>query len=157
MNTRIWWTVIILLFIVIVGLTYALVSMPAPTTNTSTSTPPVATTTTSIKSPLAARIVVTSPTPGSTVSKTFTVSGKAPGPWYFEASFPIKVVDPSNNFIGQGVAQAQSDWMTEADVPFTATVTVTGYSGPATLVLLKDNPSGMPENDDSVSIPIVIQ
>jgi len=42
-------------------------------------------------------------------------------------------------------------------VPFTAQVTVEDYSGPATLVLLKDNPSGLPENDDSVSFSVVIQ
>ncbi len=154
MNTRIWWTIIIVLFLVIAGLTYVLVSTSAATPPiTATSTTPVATTT----QPLSARVVVTSFSAGASVPKVFTVSGRAPGPWYFEASFPIKVVDANNNFIGQGLAQAQSDWMTVSDVPFSATVTVTGYSGPATLVLLKDNPSGMPENDDSVSIPIVIQ
>lgn len=156
MNTRTWWAIIFALFIVIAGLIYGLVVVPAPTPITATTTPPVATTTTT-KTPLAARIVVTSPASGATVAKTFVVVGSAPGPWYFEASFPIKVVDANNNFIGQGLAQAQSEWMTVDLVGFRATTTVTGYSGPATLILMRDNPSGMPENDDSVSIPIVIQ
>ncbi len=153
MNTTLWWGIIIVLFVIIAALSWTLFSMPAPAPITATTTPPVATSTQS----LSARVVVTSPAPNATMPQTFIVTGKAPGPWYFEASFPIKVVDADNNFIGQGIAQAQSDWMTEGDVQFIATTTVTGYSGPAILVLLKDNPSGLPENDDSVSIPIVIQ
>ena len=155
MNTRLWTIILIILFFVILGLTWALFAIPAPTTppSVATSTTPVP----SSLSPLAARVAVTSPASGATVPETFTVTGKAPGPWYFEASFPIKVVDADNNFIGQGIAQAQGDWMVEGDVPFIAAVTTSGYIGPATLVLMRDNPSGMPENDDSISIPVVIQ
>ncbi|MBV9159311.1 MAG: hypothetical protein JO019_01805, partial [Candidatus Kaiserbacteria bacterium] len=46
---------------------------------------------------------------------------------------------------------------TTGQVTFTAQVSISGYKGPATLVLSKDNPSGLPQNDDSVSIPITIQ
>lgn len=155
MNTKAWWGIIIVLCIVIAGLSYALFAIPAPLPSpTATTTPSTATST---LSPLAARVIVTSPVAGATVPKTFTVSGRAPGPWYFEASFPIKVVDKDNNFIGQGIAQAQGEWMTVNDVPFTASISTTGYSGPATLVLMKDNASGMPEHDDSVSVPVTIQ
>lgn len=155
MNTRTWWGIIIVLFLVIIGLSWALIAIPAPTEPiVATTTPPVATST----KPLRERVVVTSPKANSTVGKTFVVSGAAPGPWYFEASFPIKIVDRDNNFLGQGIAQAQGEWMTTDQVTFTATITLDGdYSGPATVVLMRDNPSGMPENDDSVSIPIVIQ
>ena len=155
MKTRTWWGIIALLFVVIVVLAWVLFAMPARVeAPTATSTPPIATST----QPLSARVVVTSPKANSTVGNVFVVSGSAPGPWYFEASFPIKIVDKDNNFIGQGIAQAQGEWMTTDQVTFTATVTLDGtYSGPATVVLLRDNPSGMPENDDSVSVPIVIQ
>lgn len=155
MNTKAWWGIIIVLCVVIAGLSYALLVIPAPLQSPTATTTPL--TATSSLSSLAARVSVTSPKSGGTVPKTFLVVGSAPGPWYFEASFPIKVVDPNNNYIGQGLAQAQSNWMTEELVVFHATTTVTGYSGPATLVLMKDNPSGMPEHDDSVSFPIVIQ
>ena len=155
MDTRTWWGIIVLLFLVIVVLAWVLFAMPARVeAPTATSTPPAATST----QPLSASVVVTSPKANSTVGNIFVVSGSAPGPWYFEASFPIKIVDKDNNFIGQGIAQAQGEWMTTDLVTFTATVTLDGtYSGPATVVLLRDNPSGMPENDDSVSIPVVIQ
>lgn len=155
MNTRLWSGILIVAFFVILGLTWALFAIPAPTTPiTATTTPPIATST----KPLRERVVVTSPKANSTVGNTFVVSGSAPGPWYFEASFPVKIVDKDNNFIGQGIAQAQGEWMTTDQVTFTATITLTGgYSGPATVVLMRDNPSGMPENDDSVSVPITIQ
>ncbi len=154
MGTRTWVIVLVLLFLVILGLSWALIAIPAPASPvTGTFTSPAATST----QPLSGRVIVKLPISGSAVPKVFTVAGSAPGPWYFEASFPIKVVDADNNFIGQGIAQAQGDWMTVDSVDFIATVTVTGYTGPATIVLLRDNPSGMPENDDSISVPIVVQ
>lgn len=103
------------------------------------------------------KVKILSPLPGATVAKDFLVTGEARGTWYFEASFPIQVQDVGNDTVGRGIAQAKSDWMTTSFVPFQADVTVRNFSGPATLVLLKDNPSGLPENDDSVSIPIVVQ
>ena len=102
-------------------------------------------------------VKVSSPRPDSTVLKTFTVIGEARGTWYFEASFSIFIIDANGVKVGQGIAQAAENWMTEDFVPFTAQVTVENSPGPAILVLLKDNPSGLPENDDSVSFPIVIQ
>lgn len=152
MQTRAWWSVIVFLFVVIVALLLALIFIPAPA-----QAPVVATSTPSGNQPLHERVVVTAPVPGATVGKTFTVTGEAPGNWYFEASFPVEVRDAADNKVGQGIAQAQSDWMTTAQVPFKTDVTVTGYTGPATLVLTRDNPSDLPQNDDSLSIPILIQ
>ena len=159
MNAWSWWSVIIALLVVIVVLAVVLFAIPAPVKApvVATSTSPTSSTSDATTSSLASRVSVASPASGATVGKTFTVSGKAPGPWYFEASFPVRVYDADNNKIGQAIAQAQSDWMTTALVPFTAAITVTGYTGAATLVLLRDNPSGLPENDESVSIPITIQ
>jgi len=102
-------------------------------------------------------VKVSSPLPNSPVPKTFTVVGEARGPWFFEASFPVQVRDPNNDLVGQGIAQTSVNWMTTDFVPFTAHVTVTDYAGPATLVLLKDNPSGLPELDDAVSFDIIVE
>lgn len=110
------------------------------------------------RAPLSERVAVLVPTHNQTVSQTFTVSGKAPGAWYFEASFPIQVRDQNERVIGRAHGNAQGDWMTTDLVSFSATVNIEGnYQGLATLILLRDNPSGLPENDDSVSIPIRIQ
>jgi len=103
-------------------------------------------------------IVVDSPTPGAVTGKQFSVVGKARGTWFFEASFPVQVRDQNGKVIATGIAQAQSDWMTENFVPFKADITVpASYMGPATLVLQKDNPSGLPENDASISFPFTIE
>jgi hypothetical protein len=103
-------------------------------------------------------IEVDAPLSGDTITSPLTVTGKARGNWYFEASFPIELKDGNGTVIATGVGQAQGDWMTTDWVPFTATLT---YTAPATengtLVLHNDNPSGLPENDKNVEIPVVFE
>ena len=100
-------------------------------------------------------INVSSPQPNSVVSSPLTVTGEARGTWYFEASFPVKLYDANNNLLAQAPAQALSDWMTTDFVSFSVTLTFpTPSTQTGTLVLEKDNPSGLPQNDDSVSIPV---
>ena len=102
-------------------------------------------------------ILVSQPTPGSTVPHSFAVSGSARGGWYFEASFPIQILDKDGNELFQAPVQAQGDWMTADFVPFGVSVSIPNeYSGRATIILKNDNPSGLPENERSVSIPVVI-
>ncbi|MCB9814403.1 YdcF family protein [Candidatus Nomurabacteria bacterium] len=103
-------------------------------------------------------IRVGSPQAGQVISSPVTVTGQARGSWFFEASFPLVVVDWDGLIIGTGFATADGDWMTEEFVPFTGTVsydlaTSTPYRRGA-IILKKDNPSGLPENDDAVEIPI---
>ena len=93
-------------------------------------------------------------TPGVTVLPKFTVTGEARGVWFFEGSFPVEVLDSEGNQLTIAPAQAQGEWMTEDFVRFSVVLNVGEYSGPATLVLFKDNPSGLPEHDASLSIPI---
>jgi hypothetical protein len=103
-------------------------------------------------------ITVTSPLPGSTVPKVFKIMGSARGAWYFEASFPVKVVGKSGEILAQLPASAKGEWMTEDFVPFVAEIKIPAtYSGPATLILSKDNPSGLPEHDASISFNVVIK
>lgn len=100
-------------------------------------------------------IVLDTPIAQSVVVSPLHLSGKARGMWYFEASFPITILDSNGKEIGSGHATAQSDWMTTDFVPFTADVE---FSNPAsklgTLVLKKDNPSGDPSRDDSLVVPV---
>lgn len=102
-------------------------------------------------------IVIDSPLVGESVSSPITVSGKARGNWYFEASFPIDVVDVDGNLLGQGYATAEGEWMTSEYVPFKGTV---NFKAPITssstirIVFKKDNPSGLPENDDFVAVEV---
>jgi hypothetical protein len=100
-------------------------------------------------------IEVTEPLSDAVIFSPLTIIGKARGTWYFEASFPVKLLDADGNELAAVPAQAQGDWMTENYVPFKAElnfgapITATG-----TLVLEKDNPSGLPENADELRIPV---
>lgn len=103
-------------------------------------------------------IEVSSPLPNGTIGTTgATITGRARGFWYFEASFPVEIKNTSGTTIAQGPAQAQGEWMTEEFVSFGISLSYPAQpSGSAgTIILHKDNPSGEPSNDQSVSIPIV--
>lgn len=93
--------------------------------------------------------------PNQIVTSPLNIAGTAPGPWYFEAVFPIKVLDASGAVVAHANAEAQADAKTTAPVAFTASLTFqqpTAATG--TLVLHNDNPSDLPENADEVLIPI---
>ena len=103
-------------------------------------------------------ILLTSPLPNDLVQSPLIVQGRARGTWYFEASFPVKVLDANGNEVAAVAAQARGDWMTEDYVPFSALLQFSPPSTPTgTLVLQKDNPSGLPENDASLVIPVRFQ
>lgn len=100
-------------------------------------------------------IKIDSPRPNTVVASPLQVTGQARGTWYFEAVFPVKLLDADGNVLAQGQGQAQSDWMTENFVPFKATLEFTApTTGTGTLVLEKDNPSGLPQNADSLIVPV---
>jgi hypothetical protein len=98
-------------------------------------------------------IVVHTPREGDTITSPVTITGEARGNWFFEASFPITIVNWDGLIIGEGFATAEGDWMTTEFVPFTATISYevasdTPYTRGA-IILKKDNPSGLPEHDDA--------
>ncbi len=102
-------------------------------------------------------IVLDSITVGSEIASPLTVTGRAVGPWFFEASFPINVVDWDGRIIAEAVAQAEGEWMTTDYVPFSATLTFTpppGNIARGAIIFKKDNPSGLPEHDDAIELPI---
>jgi len=93
------------------------------------------------------------------ITSPLVLTGEARGYWYFEASFPAYLYDADENQVAVIPVTAEGDWMTEEYVPFTLTLTfpdqLSGSEG--TLVLQKDNPSGLPENDDQLVIPVVFE
>ncbi len=107
------------------------------------------------------RVRVTSPLPNTFVTSPLTVTGEAAG-WYFEGSFPVTLVNWDGLIIAEGVATAQGDWMTSEFVPFVATLTFTSpykdgdqdFMKRGAIILKKDNPSGLPENDESKEISV---
>lgn len=103
-------------------------------------------------------ITVESPAQNSVISSPLEINGQARGQWYFEATFPIDLYDGNNQKLAEGFATAQGDWMTTEYTPFTAQL---NFETPTTpdgkLVFRRSNPSGLPENDDQLEIPIKFQ
>lgn len=99
-------------------------------------------------------VTVEAPADLDVVTSPLIVSGIARGTWFFEGSFPIQLVDVRGNEIAVGVAQAQGEWMTESYVPFSATLEFQTDAEEGTVILKKDNPSGLPENDARVEVPV---
>jgi len=90
------------------------------------------------------------------ITSPFTIKGEARGYWFFEANFPIKLFNENGEVLDIAVAQAQSDWMTEDFVPFVAELEFEpSKTEKGTIVLEKDNPSGLPENADELRIPVL--
>lgn len=100
-------------------------------------------------------IRVDRPQPNDVIRGTVTIEGKARGTWYFEASFPLRLIDDQGKELIVSHAEAERDWMTEDFVPFSATITVPETTAErGTLILEKDNPSGLPEHADELRIPL---
>ena len=166
MSNKVWITIVIILALIIVALTWILFATPAPrsgpvqeaTSTQPTTAPTPQPTTASSTIPLDQRVVVAIPKANATVAHTFTITGFAPSAWYFEAVFPIQVRDSDDNLIGTAQGRAQTDWTQPGPIAFKAQITIdASFHGQATLILLKDNPSGLPENMDSVTVPITVK
>lgn len=99
-----------------------------------------------------------SPRPYEEVSSPIVVEGRARGNWFFEASFPVKVIDQSGNILGVMPVMTAEEWMTtdfvsfRAEVPFASTSAKEGF-----VIFEKDNPSGLPEYADELRVPVVFR
>ncbi len=100
-------------------------------------------------------IRITSPETDAVVGSPATIRGEARGSWFFEGSFPVRVVDGNGVNLGTAPAQALGEWMTESFVPFEVVIPF-GLPDTASgaIVFEKDNPSGLPENADELRIPV---
>ena len=101
-------------------------------------------------------IFLTEPLANETIDSPLMITGEARGYWFFEASFPIQLTNWDGLIIAEGIATAEGDWMTADFVPFTASLefTVPDFGERGSLILQKDNPSGLPENDAALEIPV---
>jgi len=106
-------------------------------------------------------IQIESPRAGEIISSPLVINGKVRGNWFFEASFPVILVDWDGKIIAQGIATAKGEWMTTEFVPFEAELKfekpefIGDFSKRGALIFKKDNPSGLPEHDDALEMPII--
>lgn len=100
-------------------------------------------------------IILNAPKPLQKINNPVNVSGKARGSWFFEGSFPAEVTDAKGNSLGTGTMQAEENSQTSEFVSFSGVI---DYKNPSTatgsLILRNDNPSGIPENQKTLKIPI---
>ena len=101
-------------------------------------------------------VLLFEPQPNEAIQSPLTITGEARGPWFFEANFPIVLTDQDGRVIAEHFATAQSEWMTESFVPFSATLLfeAPAYLDRGSLILHKANPSGLPEHDAMLEVPI---
>ena len=100
-------------------------------------------------------IELRTPLPNAILQTPLILEGRARGAWFFEASFPVYLVDADGDTVAVIPAQAEGEWMTQAFVPFKATLTFTPpASQTGTLILARNNPSGLPEHAAELRVPI---
>lgn len=107
-------------------------------------------------------ITLTTPVPNGVITSPLLLQGQARGYWFFEASFPIVLTNWDGLIIAEGYATADGEWMTENFVPFTATLEFVNpyiegnpdFMKRGSLILQRDNPSDLPENDNALEIPV---
>ena len=104
---------------------------------------------------LSDQIIVSTPLPDQLITSPLIITGKARGTWFFEATFPVSLLDSNGNVLALHYAATEEEWMTEDFISFTATIefedpeTATGF-----LMLDKNNPSDIREYDAQLVIPV---
>ena len=102
-------------------------------------------------------IRVIEPRPNNVVKSPLVILGVARGSWFFEASFPVKLIDNNGAVLTTGIATAIGDWMTADFVNFKIELNFSvSATTSAELVLQKDNPSGLKEYDDELRLPLTL-
>lgn len=147
-------TIIVILALIIIGfIAYSFYKKPVTTTPNVIVTP-----VTPAISGDTGNFVSFSIAPGATVSGTMTATGSVKGGYFFEANMGVKILDANKNVLKSTNGTATSDWMTSGPVSFTTNLDFTGIpAGQGFIRLHNDNPSGMPENDRFIDIPVVFK
>jgi len=101
-------------------------------------------------------IRIESPRPGGAIVSPLSLKGTARGYWFFEATAPVELRDEHGGLRAQGYIEAIGPWMTEEFVSFEGRL---DFVKPNTLmngelVLRRANPSGLPEHNDTLRVPI---
>ena len=100
-------------------------------------------------------ITIDFPRPNDIIKSPLEIKGHARGLWFFEGSFPIKLVDDENNVLAHSFSKTENDWMTEEFIPFSAFLEFDDQKiSSGKLILEKSNPSGMKEHDDALVVPV---
>ncbi len=95
---------------------------------------------------------------GDTVDIGYEVKGEVLGSWFFEGSFPVRVLNIQGEVVSSLVASTSDDWMKETTVPFSIVINFPlEQEGAYVLQFEKSNPSGLDENSDIAKVAITIK
>ena len=101
-------------------------------------------------------IKVDNPRPNTLLISPLEIKGAARGTWFFEAQAGAKLLDEDGEEVATGIVQTEGDWMTGEFVGFSGELLFERQeSGKGTLVLENANPSGLPENQIQLIIPVI--
>ena len=109
-------------------------------------------------------IIIESPKANEIIDSPLIIKGKARGNWFFEATFPVTLVDWDGKIIAESYVEAKDNWMTEDFVPFEGKLefknpsfpntNIKHFSHRGTLIFRNSNPSGLLENQYYFELPI---
>jgi hypothetical protein len=101
-------------------------------------------------------VISLSPNISTPLSSPQKIIGLIDKSWVFEAAFPIELFNSQNKNLFQGSASAP-DWLegTSTFTQFSATLKFSTTDKSGYLKIKNDNPSGLPQNDKSISIPVI--
>ena len=100
-------------------------------------------------------ILIFSPKRNEKIKSSIKIEGQARGLWFFEAQFNAKLFDENENFLGEAILTAKSDWMTENFVSFEGELIFMNPSSESgVLRFLSANPSGLPEHQMIFDVPV---
>ncbi len=99
------------------------------------------------------------PLPNQYISSPLTIKGYARGNWFFEGDFPIILTNWDGLIISESYASTKENWMTEDFIPFQGTLEFEKpeYLNRGTLILKKDNPTGLSQFDDALEINVFFE
>lgn len=103
-------------------------------------------------------IVIEYPEPYGKVKSPVLIKGKARGYFFFEANFPIKIIDENGNVLVSDYIDTKENWMTENFVFFEKYINVNfGKTKRGFIVFERANPSGLKENEFLLYLPVYFE
>lgn len=106
--------------------------------------------------PTPALILISSPDLSEPLVSPQKITGTIDKSFVFEGSFPFILSDTAGKILQKGTASAPN-WLDSPGLttPFELTLKFKAATGSGTLTIAKDNPSDLPENDQSIMLPVL--
>lgn len=93
------------------------------------------------------------------ISSPFTIHGRVNGNGWvgFEGQVgTVELINSEGTSIMTAILTATTEW-TQLPTNFESTLSFSGYEGPATLVFHNENPSGLPEKNKTLTLPVILK